>query len=180
MAVFDMFWLSLTTISHSVCSLILLLNPPLLRWLWTDYVAQDLHDELEDMTEQAGEIQEIMGRSYGMPELDEDDLEAELDALGDEMALDDDMSYLDEASKAPSAPTGVPGAASEPASQVSPRRNYLYKITTFHTFLTLRDHVHSFVDQSSPSFSSTVCFQSCQLSLHMFSYIPWCCQSNSI
>ena len=74
------------------------------------------------MTEQAGEIQEIMGRSYGMPELDEDDLEAELDALGDEMALDDDMSYLDEAAKAPSAPTGVPGAASEPASQVGQRR----------------------------------------------------------
>ena len=79
---------------------------------------QDLQDELEDMTEQAGEIQEIMGRSYGMPDVDEDDLEAELDALGDEMALDDDMSYLDEASKAPSAPTGVPGAASEPAIQV--------------------------------------------------------------
>ena len=78
---------------------------------------QDLQDELEDMTEQAGEIQEIMGRSYGMPDVDEDDLEAELDALGDEMALDEDTSYLDEAAKAPSAPTGVPGAASE-ASQV--------------------------------------------------------------
>ena len=78
---------------------------------------QDLHDELEDMGEQAGEIQEIMGRSYGMPDVDEDDLEAELDALGDEMALDEDTSYLDEAAKAPSAPTGVPGAASE-ASQV--------------------------------------------------------------
>jgi len=47
-----------------------------------------------------------------MPEIDEDDLEAELDALGDEIGLDDDTSYLDEASKAPNAPTGVPGGDS--------------------------------------------------------------------
>ena len=33
-------------------------------------------------------------RSYGMPDVDEDELEAELDALGDEIALDDDESYL--------------------------------------------------------------------------------------
>ena len=43
---------------------------------------QDLQDELEDMTEQSNEIQEIMGRSYGMPEIDDDELEAELEALG--------------------------------------------------------------------------------------------------
>ena len=53
-----------------------------------------------------------MGRSYGMPEVDEDELEAELDALGDEIALDDDTSYLDDAMKAPNAPTSVPGADS--------------------------------------------------------------------
>jgi len=67
---------------------------------------------LEDLTEQSNEIQEIMGRSYGMPEIDDDELEAELEALGDEIALDDDASYLDEASKAPNAPTAVPGADS--------------------------------------------------------------------
>ena len=43
---------------------------------------------------------------------DEDELEAELDALGDEIGLDADTSYLDEASRAPNAPTGVPGAES--------------------------------------------------------------------
>lgn len=32
----------------------------------------------------------------------------ELDALGDELLLDDDSSYLDEASSAPSIPEGVP------------------------------------------------------------------------
>lgn len=33
---------------------------------------------------QADEINEVMGRSYGTPEVDEDDLAAELDALGDD------------------------------------------------------------------------------------------------
>jgi len=73
---------------------------------------QDIQDQLEDLTEQSNEIQEIMGRSYGMPEIDDDELDAELEALGDEIALDDDASYLDEASKAPNAPTSIPGADS--------------------------------------------------------------------
>ena len=73
------------------------------------FFIQDLQDQLEDLTEQAGEIQEIMGRSYGMPEIDDDELEAELDALGDDLALDEDSSYLDDAISAPSAPTNVPG-----------------------------------------------------------------------
>ncbi|TNN78786.1 Charged multivesicular body protein 5 [Liparis tanakae] len=69
----------------------------------------DLQDQLEDMMEDAGEVQEALSRSYGTPEIDEDDLEAELDALGDELLLDDDNSYLDEASDAPSIPEGMPG-----------------------------------------------------------------------
>ena len=61
--------------------------------------------------EEANGIQEIMGRSYGMPEIDDDELEAELGALGDEIALDTDSSYLDDAVfRAPNAPTGIPGA----------------------------------------------------------------------
>ncbi|XP_077866658.1 charged multivesicular body protein 5-like, partial [Saccoglossus kowalevskii] len=73
---------------------------------------EDLQDEMEDMLEQANEVQETLGRSYGMPELDEDELEAELDALGDEILMDDDTSYLDEAASAPSAPNAIPGADS--------------------------------------------------------------------
>ena len=46
------------------------------------------------MLEDANEVQEALGRSYGMPDVDEDELEAELDALGDEFALDEDSSYL--------------------------------------------------------------------------------------
>lgn len=40
------------------------------------FIIQDLQDQLEDMMEDAGEIQEALGRSYGTPEIDEDDLEA--------------------------------------------------------------------------------------------------------
>lgn len=46
-----------------------------------------MHYDMEDLIEQANEIQESLGRSYGIPdEVDEADLQAELDALG----LDDE------------------------------------------------------------------------------------------
>eukprot|EP00088_Acartia_fossae_P013536 TRINITY_DN17144_c0_g1_i1.p1 TRINITY_DN17144_c0_g1~~TRINITY_DN17144_c0_g1_i1.p1 ORF type:complete len:223 (+),score=77.08 TRINITY_DN17144_c0_g1_i1:61-729(+) len=73
---------------------------------------EDLQDDLADMLEEANEVQEALGRSYGMPDVDEDELEAELDALGDEIALDDDASYLDDAIAAPSVPGKEPGADS--------------------------------------------------------------------
>ncbi|XP_055606648.1 charged multivesicular body protein 5 [Uranotaenia lowii] len=73
---------------------------------------EDIQDDMADMLEQADEVQEAMGRTYGMPELDDDELQAELDALGDEIALDDDSSYLDDVVKAPAAPDKEPGADS--------------------------------------------------------------------
>jgi charged multivesicular body protein 5 len=48
---------------------------------------QDLQDDLADMLEDANEVQDVLGRSYGMPEIDEDELEGQLDALLDDMAL---------------------------------------------------------------------------------------------
>merc|ERR1711950_19588 len=78
---------------------------------------EDMQDELADMLEDANEVQEVMGRSYGVPDIDEDDLEAELDALGDDFALDEDTSYLDEANKAPDAPLKDPGADSVATNQ---------------------------------------------------------------
>lgn len=42
---------------------------------------EDLEDQLKHMMEDTNEIQEARSCSYGNPELDEDDLEAELDAL---------------------------------------------------------------------------------------------------
>ncbi|XP_026322323.1 charged multivesicular body protein 5 [Hyposmocoma kahamanoa] len=44
---------------------------------------EDVNDELADMMEQADEVQEALGRQYGMPEIDDDELAAELDALGE-------------------------------------------------------------------------------------------------
>ncbi|XP_040567588.1 charged multivesicular body protein 5 [Lepeophtheirus salmonis] len=73
---------------------------------------EDLQDDLSDMLEDANEVQDVLGRSYGMPDIDEADLEAELDALGDDFALDDDTSYLDDAISAPDAPDKEPGAES--------------------------------------------------------------------
>merc|ERR1719273_1527207 len=73
---------------------------------------EDLTDDLSELMEDANEVQEALGRTYGMPDLDEDDLEAELDALGDDFALDEDSSYLDDANKAPDAPAKEPGADS--------------------------------------------------------------------
>lgn len=70
---------------------------------------EDIQDDMADMLEQADEVQEALGRSYGMPEIDEDDLAAELDALGDEVMLDDDTSYLDDAINIPNAPEKEPG-----------------------------------------------------------------------
>ena len=64
---------------------------------------------MADMLEQADEVQEALGRSYGTPDIDEDDLAAELDALGDEVLLDEDASYLDDAISAPNAPEKEPG-----------------------------------------------------------------------
>ncbi|KAA0203026.1 hypothetical protein HAZT_HAZT004410 [Hyalella azteca] len=71
---------------------------------------EDLQDDMADMLEQADEVQEALGRSYGTPEIDEDDLQAELDALGDEMLMDNDNTFLDEAINAPNAPSKEPGA----------------------------------------------------------------------
>ncbi|XP_050431986.1 charged multivesicular body protein 5 [Adelges cooleyi] len=56
---------------------------------------EDLQDEMTDMLDQSNEVQEALGRTYGVPDIDEDELNAELEALGDELTLDDDTSYLD-------------------------------------------------------------------------------------
>ncbi|XP_031627505.1 charged multivesicular body protein 5 [Contarinia nasturtii] len=73
---------------------------------------EDIQDDMADMLEQADEVQEALGRTYGVPDVDEDELAAELDALGEEIALDDDASYLDDVVKAPAAPDKEPGADS--------------------------------------------------------------------
>ncbi|KAG5652661.1 hypothetical protein H0H81_004153 [Sphagnurus paluster] len=56
---------------------------------------------MEDLLEQANEIQETLGRSYAVPdEIDEADLEAELDALALEEE-EEGASYLADLNKMP-------------------------------------------------------------------------------
>ncbi|KAJ3126738.1 cell division control protein [Nowakowskiella sp. JEL0407] len=69
---------------------------------------ESMQDEMEDLLEQANEIQESIGRTYGLPDdVDEADLEAELDALGDELLMEEEgePSYLSDALDAPEIPT---------------------------------------------------------------------------
>ncbi|KAI8923896.1 Snf7-domain-containing protein [Entophlyctis helioformis] len=70
---------------------------------------EKMQDDLEDLLEQANEVQETLGRSYGLPDdIDEADLEAELDALGDDMTMDelglgeDTPAYLQDPATCPS------------------------------------------------------------------------------
>ncbi|KZT72574.1 hypothetical protein DAEQUDRAFT_755022 [Daedalea quercina L-15889] len=62
---------------------------------------ENIHYEMEDLLEQANEIQESLGRSYAVPdEIDEADLQAELDAL--ELDVEEEgPSYLADLNKAP-------------------------------------------------------------------------------
>lgn len=57
---------------------------------------ETIHDEMEDLIEQANDIGEALGRSYGVPdEVDEADLAAELEALGDDLLEEEETpSYL--------------------------------------------------------------------------------------
>ncbi|UYV74790.1 chmp5, partial [Cordylochernes scorpioides] len=68
---------------------------------------ENLQENLEELLEQSAEVQEVLGRNYGMPDIDEDELDAELDALGDELDSIPDTSYLD-AANAPNIPNVTP------------------------------------------------------------------------
>lgn len=98
---------------------------------------QSLQDDMEDLMEQANEIQESMNRNYAVPDdLDEADLEAgtqpfmslfdlslifcaELDALGDELEFETEQApaYLQDA-HAPAAQNELPDFADELGPQI--------------------------------------------------------------
>jgi len=62
---------------------------------------ENIHYDMEDLLEQANEIQSTLGRSYAVPdEIDEADLEAELDALALEEE-EEGPSYLADLNKVP-------------------------------------------------------------------------------
>merc|ERR1712137_81475 len=69
----------------------------------------DLYDDMADLMEDNDMIQEIMGRSFSTPEdLDETELEAELDALGDELLMEEDDEKLPDYLMETSVPSTVP------------------------------------------------------------------------
>lgn len=78
---------------------------------------ENMHYELEDLVEQANEIQESLARSYAVPDvIDEADLEAELDAL----QLEDDEeggSYLTDLNKVPDFVDEPPMEQTEPVAK---------------------------------------------------------------
>ncbi|KAG2115972.1 Snf7 family [Suillus discolor] len=78
---------------------------------------ENMHYDMEELLEQANEIQESLGRSYAVPdEIDEADLEAELDALQLEEE-EEGPSYLADLNKVPDFLDDTPVETSEPATK---------------------------------------------------------------
>merc|ERR1711976_217190 len=83
---------------------------------------ENMQDEMEDMMMDSEEIMGIMGRSYGIGnDIDEDELEAELDALGND-PFDEDSSYLDavdnQSVHLPSIPGNKIGENNRPVAEI--------------------------------------------------------------
>lgn len=78
---------------------------------------ENMHYDMEELLEQANEIQESLGRSYAVPdEIDEADLEAELDALQLEEE-EEGPSYLSDLNKIPDFVDEAPVEISEPITK---------------------------------------------------------------
>jgi len=58
---------------------------------------ESMQDDLSDLLESNNEIQDALGRSYGVGEVDESELEDELASLGDELQMGETPSYLSSA-----------------------------------------------------------------------------------
>ena len=79
-----------------------------------------MQDQMADIYDTSDDIQNSLARnSYNVPEIDEDQLEAEVEALGDEIVADNDTSYLDQATQAPAIPAN-PTRVEVPEPQAVP------------------------------------------------------------
>ncbi|KAI0775943.1 vacuolar protein sorting-associated protein 60 [Trametes elegans] len=90
---------------------------------------ENIHYDMEDLLEQANEIQETLGRSYAVPdEIDEADLQAELDAL--ELDIEEEgPSYLDDLNKVPDFVDEPPVEARPLMSSKTPEQKEAVKTT---------------------------------------------------
>lgn len=54
---------------------------------------EDMQDEMLDLIDQSNELQNVLGRSYDVPDdISESELDAELEALGDELDINDELN----------------------------------------------------------------------------------------
>merc|ERR1712232_1515585 len=83
---------------------------------------EDLYDDMAELMEENDMIQEAMSRSFSTPEdLDEADLEAELDALGDELLMGEDEEQLPSYLIESSVPSGLPQEDISEPNQTEPQ-----------------------------------------------------------
>jgi len=76
---------------------------------------ENLQDDLTDMMESNNEIQEALGRSYGIGDIDESELDDELASLGEELEMESTASYL-----STSVPTSEPAYSPSGTSMEAP------------------------------------------------------------
>ncbi|GMG54200.1 unnamed protein product [Ambrosiozyma monospora] len=81
---------------------------------------ESLQDEMLDLIDQSNELQDALGRSYDVPDdISESELDAELEALGEEMELEDELgadtlpSYLTDTGVDDKMPTFIDEAKEE-------------------------------------------------------------------
>ena len=88
----------------------------------------DLLDDMEDLYDITNEVQEVMSRSYGTPEVDDAELDAELSALTEELMETDEADAMYLASAAmPAAPvSALPAVPAGPTrTQAGPQATKL-------------------------------------------------------
>merc|ERR1712112_342833 len=55
---------------------------------------EDLQDEMADMFEDMEEINELMGRNYACPDMDDGELDAEFESMEQELAMEAEMAMM--------------------------------------------------------------------------------------
>ncbi len=66
---------------------------------------EDFQEELKDLIDMTEDVQAALSKNYDVPtDIDDDELNAQLEILGDEIVQDNDASYIDHVLKPPSGP----------------------------------------------------------------------------
>lgn len=80
---------------------------------------EDLQDEMLDLIDKGNEIQEMLGSSYNLPEeVSESELDAELEALGDEVLYDQEQEALGMPSYLASESNSLPNFVDEETTKI--------------------------------------------------------------